>query len=734
MYNEVKKDEGVNMKTVLNKIICLTLVLFTLFASKTLVFAEGKQYEHLYEEISREKTSITEGIDWTKIILNTKTTRPAGSVAGYGSTGEVDVNTWYGQQVNLLEVPRLQMANGDQKFELVVWSIQGDEQWDFASVTKMAEDFERKNPDYMVLGGINGDFYDWHTTKDYPNSGNGIEVQNGEVIRTLISTWGMVGFRNNNSADQLVYDWEPSYSQFSSAFYLTVYDKDGNEVESIQLDGMNMSSLSDGQTSAYFGNLERVYLYDEHGNTIPNSYGDPTIKERVYHAPVLADGDSYFVINGSKVIYQAAENSYYGKGVITNSNDETEVVNNSFAIVTKNEHVKELLAVGSEIRVQRQLVGDFADIKNAIGCYITLADNGVFPAYSTDSYLTIRAPRTIVGCKADGTVCLLTMDGRQPNKDFYGTNQEEINTILEQLEITEAYLLDGGGSSTFFVRENDKFIVTNSPSDGHVRSVSNGILIVSKKDESVKVSNIESTTNKVELTVQEEVENITNVYFKFNDQMLPFVDGKLVLESLTPDTEYKGVLYYQVEGANLVPTSSMVNFMTDKITPTVEVGEFTFDDKFIYPNLIVNDPNGAISLIIVKIGGKRVVYTLNPEPDAEPVKIARPSGSNYDCDITITYKLNEAKSKVEYTIKHTGSFEIQDIPDDPVIPDVPTHNHVVCPTCGKCTSIECPGLETEKCMGHVEDDKKKGCGSGAYIVSALLPIGLAFVFLKRKNH
>ena len=718
------------MKTMLHKFLTLTLVAFALFASKTLVFAQEKEFEHLYDEISRETTVVAEGIDWTKIILNTKTTRPAGSVAGYGSTGEVDVNTWYGQQVNLLEVPRLQMANGEQKFELVVWSIQGDEQWDFASVTKMAEDFERQNPDYMVLGGINGDFYDWHTTNDYPNSGNGIEVQNGEVIRTLISTWGMVGFRNDNTSDQLVYDWEPSYSQFSSSFYLTVYDNEGNEIESIELDGMNMGSLADGQTSAYFGNLERVYLYDEFGNNIPNSYGEPTISERVYHAPTLAEGDSYYVIDGSKVIYQAAENSFYGKGVITNVNDNSEVVNNSFAIVTKNEHVKELLAVGAEIRVQRQLVGDFANIKNAIGCYITLADNGEFPEYSTDSYLTIRAPRTIVGCKADGTVCLLTMDGRQANSNYYGTNQEEINTILEQLEITEAYLLDGGGSSTFFVRENDKFVVKNSPSDGHVRSVSNGILIVSKKDESVKVSNIESTTNQVVLTVEEQVENISNVYFKFNDQMLPFVDGKLVLDNLTSNTAYKGVLYYQAEGSDPVPTSAMVNFMTDKVTPTVEVGTFTFDDKYIYPDFNITDPDGALTLIIVKIAGKRVVYSLNPEPDAEPVKIARPVGTGYDCEITITYKLNDSKSKVEYTIKHSGSFEEPVIPDQPVEPEVPTHQHTTCPTCGKCTAEDCPD---DKCQGHTEDTKKSGCAAGAYIVSALLPICFAFVFIKRKK-
>ena len=60
------------MKTMLHKFLTLTLVAFALFASKTLVFAKEKEFEHLYDEISRETTVVAEGIDWTKIILNTK--------------------------------------------------------------------------------------------------------------------------------------------------------------------------------------------------------------------------------------------------------------------------------------------------------------------------------------------------------------------------------------------------------------------------------------------------------------------------------------------------------------------------------------------------------------------------------------------------------------------------------------------------------------------------------------
>ena len=61
--------------------------------------------------------------------------------------------------------------------------------------------------------------------------------------------------------------------------------------------------------------------------TLLNSYGEWAIKERIFHAPTLAEGNTYYVIDGEKVIYQANDNSYYGKGKITNV---------SYSIVSEN--------------------------------------------------------------------------------------------------------------------------------------------------------------------------------------------------------------------------------------------------------------------------------------------------------------------------------------------------------------------------------------------------------------
>ena len=38
--------------------------------------------------------------------------------------------------------------------------------------------------------------------------------------------------------------------------------------------------------------------------------------------------------------------------------------------------------------------------------------------------------------------------------------------------------------------------------------------------------------------------------------------------------------------------------------------------------------------------------------------------------------------------------------NEPETPEVPTHEHTACPTCGKCTAEDCTGAEEEKCAGH----------------------------------
>ncbi|MBQ9576278.1 MAG: phosphodiester glycosidase family protein [Muribaculaceae bacterium] len=85
-----------------------------------------------------------------------------------------------------------------------------------------------------------------------------------------------------------------------------------------------------------------------------------------------------------------------------------------------------------------------------------------------------RHPRTAIGFNADSTrLYLVVVDGRHLTS--VGVTLKEMQGIFEALGATNAVNLDGGGSSCMVV--NDE--VLNHPSDGPVRAVGNGCLVVS---------------------------------------------------------------------------------------------------------------------------------------------------------------------------------------------------------------------------------------------------------------
>ena len=98
-----------------------------------------------------------------------------------------------------------------------------------------------------------------------------------------------------------------------------------------------------------------------------------------------------------------------------------------------------------------------------------------------------RASRTAVGIKADGTVVMMMVDGRQAPYSV-GMTMAEVGATMESLGCVQAVNLDGGGSSTFATQregesENDTsagLTLRCRPSDGYERKVSNTIMVLSK--------------------------------------------------------------------------------------------------------------------------------------------------------------------------------------------------------------------------------------------------------------
>ncbi|MBO4670917.1 MAG: phosphodiester glycosidase family protein [Bacteroidales bacterium] len=123
------------------------------------------------------------------------------------------------------------------------------------------------------------------------------------------------------------------------------------------------------------------------------------------------------------------------------------------------------------------------NIQEAIGGRQHLIKDGATVGFTDGT----QHPRTAVGTSADGkTVWLLVVDGRD---ELYATGSfsvsyEVLARILKAAGATDAINLDGGGSSTYLVREQDgTFTRRNKPSNaGRLeRKVLDGLAIVINK-------------------------------------------------------------------------------------------------------------------------------------------------------------------------------------------------------------------------------------------------------------
>ncbi len=104
-----------------------------------------------------------------------------------------------------------------------------------------------------------------------------------------------------------------------------------------------------------------------------------------------------------------------------------------------------------------------------------------------DAFAKARHPRTAIGFNGK-KLYLFVVDGRQPGYSE-GMSLYEVAEAMVALGCTEALNMDGGGSSTLWVRGS----VANRPSDGRERSVANGLLVFSTAPKSDPVRLIPST-------------------------------------------------------------------------------------------------------------------------------------------------------------------------------------------------------------------------------------------------
>ena len=156
------------------------------------------------------------------------------------------------------------------------------------------------------------------------------------------------------------------------------------------------------------------------------------------------------------------------------------------------------------------LIGTSADypqykeqIKEAIagfGC--TLVIDGKINVGYTPNYYNDRASRTAIGIKADGSVVMMVMDGRQEPFSAGGSMQEIAQVMLDA-GCVHAINLDGGGSTTYLSKPEggDKLQLVSRPSDGYARSVATSLVAISTAKPSKEFDHAVITSEYDYLTV-----------------------------------------------------------------------------------------------------------------------------------------------------------------------------------------------------------------------------------------
>lgn len=138
-------------------------------------------------------------------------------------------------------------------------------------------------------------------------------------------------------------------------------------------------------------------------------------------------------------------------------------------------------------RSNRPVMGDLADYVKLNRADISELVCGLYPLVrggsSVCSYDDAKAPRTAIGASRDlKTVYVVVVDELEPASPRDGISLYDLSRLMVQIGCCDAINFDGGGSSTFVVRNPDgSFSTPNKQPGAWLRPVANGLAIIGLK-------------------------------------------------------------------------------------------------------------------------------------------------------------------------------------------------------------------------------------------------------------
>ncbi len=537
------------------------------------IFAEEKvetsEYASYQEKEILEKNDLSYGIEHIKVSALSTANR----------CNNQSNTTLSPQVVNILSVP------SRQDVRVVCYTYPKSNGWTKQTLTNCVKSFENTHPGWVVIAGVNGDFYDINgKDKALPYHTTGSLMTDGELLRTVESK--SIGYKNDGSMNSFASTEKLS---FTSYHILTIYDEEDNVIGSFQVDKLNSQPI-EGEIAVYY--THRKNVSDENGTTAELVSVD------------VPKNNSYIIQMPERCLPTISE--VYAKGNISSTNEEMTLSFGQFAIVTSNEEVTKMLKVGTKVRVQKGVSGDLADCNQIQAVGSTLMKNGEISTDNSDGMRYDRHPRTFVGVKEDGTLMFFTVDGRQLPENMYGMTQDEEGVVMKYYGCYEGYNIDGGGSTTIGIRnENGEFVVKNSPSDGRERSNSNFILITVPE---LKLDFSEQSDTSVKLSYGNLSKgiSISNVKVTIDSVTKEMNNQEFVFDGLKPETEYKIDYQYDISygGKTQTKVGAPLTFKTGKLAPSVYDSSFDIVKGKIKYKFSIKDDSNIISMVSFSVDSK----------------------------------------------------------------------------------------------------------------------------------
>ena len=529
-------------------------------------------------------------------------------------------STNYDQRVNIFTADVA--SNSDLK--VATWNILNESNTGFkrGALLDIARDYEKHNPGWVVLAGINADQY-------FPTFGTGIgtngsflyvpsayygQISNGEnwfVSSPYNNPNNIVGFKNDGSAKPFV-----NGARSVKGFYIHVYDENMNEVGSFPSDGLN-KSLGENKTVVLASHINEDKSY-----TVVNK----TSENNIYY---VEKADLSYVSNS--VDWQSwndrSTDQFFGKGKISSIVKSVEFKGDGkFAIETSNPELVSLLNVGTYVKVQNEFDDEMQGIEEGIGYHTVQRANGMDNEVA-NSYNSRAYPRSFVGFDASGKAYLMTCfgDNASPTKGLFA---QEFNAVCKKYGITDAWQMDGGGSVTCIARDKngildyaDACIEASHAKDltySGYRYILSGLFIVMKvADSSIE---IESKTDS-EAVFKVDSSKLASSY---KSAKVNIYDGEALVKELVLDISkesnevkaddlssnksYSYELYVSKDGSNYTRTFINGTLNTLKATPIVSELIVLKNDDTLMVYIKYSDIDKATVKMSAVIGSKRTMF------------------------------------------------------------------------------------------------------------------------------